>query len=93
MIFEAKATAGGAHLLKVEEFDNRIVDFCFQDFERKSCGKGHARQASQHLAIEDGMRAREAHLVFVHAGTLEDEVTAAGQANPSRATCWSATKP
>ena len=34
-IFEVKATAGDTHL-GGEDFDNRIVDFCIQDFKRKS---------------------------------------------------------
>ena len=33
-IFEVKATAGDTHL-GGEDFDNRIVDFCMQDFRRK----------------------------------------------------------
>lgn len=33
-IFEVKATAGDTHL-GGEDFDNRIVDFCIQDFKRK----------------------------------------------------------
>merc|ERR1719446_1359016 len=37
-IFEVKATAGDTHL-GGEDFDNRIVDFCIQDFKRKNCGK------------------------------------------------------
>jgi len=38
-IFEVKATAGDTHL-GGEDFDNRIVDFCMQDFKRKNRGKG-----------------------------------------------------
>ena len=34
-IFEVKATAGDSHL-GGEDFDNRIVDYCIQDFKRKS---------------------------------------------------------
>jgi heat shock protein 1/8 len=34
-IFEVKATAGDTHL-GGEDFDNRIVDFCMQDFKRKN---------------------------------------------------------
>jgi heat shock protein 1/8 len=34
-IFEVKATAGDTHL-GGEDFDNRIVEFCTQDFKRKS---------------------------------------------------------
>jgi heat shock protein 1/8 len=34
-IFEVKATAGDTHL-GGEDFDNRIVEFCIQDFKRKS---------------------------------------------------------
>merc|ERR1712224_995350 len=34
-IFEVKATAGDTHL-GGEDFDNRIVDFCMQDFARKN---------------------------------------------------------
>ena len=34
-IFEVKATAGDTHL-GGEDFDNRIVDFCIQDFKRKN---------------------------------------------------------
>merc|ERR1711964_723615 len=37
-IFEVKATAGDTHL-GGEDFDNRIVDFCMQDFKRKRRGK------------------------------------------------------
>ena len=37
-IFEVKATAGDTHL-GGEDFDNRILDFCMQDFKRKNCGK------------------------------------------------------
>jgi len=37
-IFEVKATAGDTHL-GGEDFDNRIVDFCVQDFKRKNRGK------------------------------------------------------
>ena len=37
-IFEVKATAGDTHL-RGEDFDNRIVDFCLQDFKRKNRGK------------------------------------------------------
>merc|ERR1712088_788265 len=33
-----KATAGDTHL-GGEDFDNRIVDFCLQDFKRKNRGK------------------------------------------------------
>merc|ERR1711988_104939 len=37
-IYEVKATAGDTHL-GGEDFDNRIVDFCIQDFKRKNRGK------------------------------------------------------
>jgi len=37
-IFEVKATAGDTHL-GGEDFDNRILDFCCQDFKRKNRGK------------------------------------------------------
>jgi len=37
-IFEVKATAGDTHL-GGEDFDNRVVDFCVQDFKRKNRGK------------------------------------------------------
>jgi len=37
-IFEVKATAGDTHL-GGEDFDNRIVDYCIQDFKRKNRGK------------------------------------------------------
>jgi len=37
-IFEVKATAGDTHL-GGEDFDNRLVDFCMQDFKRKNRGK------------------------------------------------------
>merc|ERR1712167_528184 len=37
-IFEVKATAGDTHF-GGEDFDNRIVDFCMQDFKRKNRGK------------------------------------------------------
>jgi len=33
-IFEVKATAGDTHL-GGEDFDNRLVDFCVQEFQRK----------------------------------------------------------
>ena len=37
-IFEVKASAGDTHL-GGKDFDNRIVDFCMQDFKRKNRGK------------------------------------------------------
>merc|ERR1740125_33484 len=37
-IFEVKSTAGDTHL-GGEDFDNRVVDFCIQDFKRKNRGK------------------------------------------------------
>ncbi|KAF8819647.1 chaperonin protein BiP [Cardiosporidium cionae] len=37
-IFEVKATAGDTHL-GGEDFDNRLVDFCVQDFKRKHRNK------------------------------------------------------
>merc|ERR1711998_279813 len=37
-IFEVKATAGDTHL-GGEDFDNRLVDFCLQDFKKKNRGK------------------------------------------------------
>merc|ERR1712025_892558 len=37
-IFEVKATAGDTHL-GGEDFDNRVLDFCMQDFKRKNRGK------------------------------------------------------
>ena len=37
-ILEVKATAGDAHL-GGEDFGNRIMDYCVQDFKRKNCGK------------------------------------------------------
>merc|ERR1740130_2121170 len=37
-IFEVKAIAGDTHL-GGEDFDNRLVDFCMQDFKRKNRGK------------------------------------------------------
>jgi L1 cell adhesion molecule like protein len=37
-IFEVKSTAGDTHL-GGEDFDNRVVDFCVQDFKRKNRGK------------------------------------------------------
>merc|ERR1712127_251636 len=40
-IFEVKATAGDTHL-GGEDFDNRVVDFCLQDFKRKNRGKDMA---------------------------------------------------
>ncbi|CAL1128437.1 unnamed protein product, partial [Cladocopium goreaui] len=40
-IFEVKATAGDTHL-GGEDFDNRVVDFCMQDFKRKNRGKDMA---------------------------------------------------
>merc|ERR1712113_400961 len=36
-IFEVKATAGDTHL-GGEDFDNRILDFCMQDFKRRNRG-------------------------------------------------------
>jgi len=46
-IFEVKATAGDTHL-GGEDFDNRVVDFCLQDFKRKNRGKD---LAGNHRAI------------------------------------------
>jgi len=46
-IFEVKATAGDTHL-GGEDFDNRIVDFCLQDFKRKNRGKD---MSENHRAI------------------------------------------
>merc|ERR1712040_12838 len=46
-IFEVKATAGDTHL-GGEDFDNRIVDFCLQDFKRKNRGKD---MSGNHRAI------------------------------------------
>jgi len=40
-IFEVKSTAGDTHL-GGEDFDNRVVDFCLQDFKRKNRGKDMA---------------------------------------------------
>merc|ERR1712137_1008846 len=37
-IFEVKATAGDTHF-GGEDFDNRLVDFCLEDFKRKNRGK------------------------------------------------------
>merc|ERR1712166_1377385 len=37
-IFEVKSTAGDTHL-GGEDFDNRVVEFCLQDFKRKNRGK------------------------------------------------------
>lgn len=37
-IFEVRATAGDTHL-GGEDFDNRVVDFCVNDFKRKNRGK------------------------------------------------------
>jgi len=37
-IFEVKATAGDTHL-GGEDFDNRVVDHCMQEFKRKNRGK------------------------------------------------------
>jgi L1 cell adhesion molecule like protein len=37
-VFQVKATAGDTHL-GGEDFDNRLVDFCMQDFKRKNRGK------------------------------------------------------
>ena len=34
-IFEVNATVGDTHL-GGEDFDNRVVDFCMQDFKRKN---------------------------------------------------------
>merc|ERR1711900_143808 len=36
-IFEVKATAGDTHL-GGEDFDNRMVDFCIKEFEKKNRG-------------------------------------------------------
>ena len=41
-IFEVKSTAGDTHL-GGEDFDNRVVDFCVQDFKRKNRGKQKSR--------------------------------------------------
>jgi heat shock 70kDa protein 1/2/6/8 len=38
-IFEVKATAGDTHL-GGEDFDNRMVEWCMQEFSRKNKGKG-----------------------------------------------------
>jgi L1 cell adhesion molecule like protein len=46
-IFEVKSTAGDTHL-GGEDFDNRVVDFCLQDFKRKNRGKD---MAGNHRAI------------------------------------------
>jgi len=46
-IFEVKSTAGDTHL-GGEDFDNRLVDFCCQDFKRKNRGKD---LAGNHRAI------------------------------------------
>eukprot|EP00927_Polykrikos_kofoidii_P050029 TRINITY_DN4398_c0_g1_i5.p1 TRINITY_DN4398_c0_g1~~TRINITY_DN4398_c0_g1_i5.p1 ORF type:complete len:648 (-),score=150.57 TRINITY_DN4398_c0_g1_i5:83-1963(-) len=46
-IFEVKATAGDTHL-GGEDFDNRIVDFCVQDFKRKNQGRDPSKS---HRAI------------------------------------------
>merc|ERR1739840_91454 len=46
-IFEVKSTAGDTHL-GGEDFDNRIVDFCLQDFKRKNRGKD---MSGNHRAI------------------------------------------
>merc|ERR1712072_14691 len=46
-IFEVKATAGDTHL-GGEDFDNRVVDFCIQDFKRKNRG---ADISGNHRAI------------------------------------------
>jgi heat shock protein 1/8 len=40
-ISEVKATTGHTHL-GGEDFDNRVVDFCMQDFKRKNRGKDMA---------------------------------------------------
>ena len=37
-ILKVKATAGGTHL-GGEDFDNRVFDFCMQDFKRKCAVK------------------------------------------------------
>ena len=37
-ILKVKATAGDTHL-GGEDFDNRVVVFCMQDFKRKLAGK------------------------------------------------------
>jgi len=37
-VFEVKATAGDTHL-GGEDFDNRIADYCMQDFKRKNGGR------------------------------------------------------
>jgi L1 cell adhesion molecule like protein len=46
-IFEVKSTAGDTHL-GGEDFDNRVVEFCLQDFKRKNRGKD---MAGNHRAI------------------------------------------
>merc|ERR1719412_1977198 len=47
-IFEVKATAGDTHL-GGEDFDNRVVDFCLQDFKRKN--RRGKDMAGNHRAI------------------------------------------
>ena len=47
-IFEVKATAGDAHL-GGQDFDNRIVDFCLKDFNRKNSGND---MTGNHRAIQ-----------------------------------------
>merc|ERR1712066_511093 len=58
-IFEVKATAGDTHL-GGEDFDNRIVDFCMQDFKRKNRGKDLAgnQRAIRRLRTQCGRAKR-----------------------------------
>merc|ERR1711902_460311 len=58
-IFEVKATAGDTHL-GGEDFDNRIVDFCMQDFKRKNRGKDLAgnQRALRRLRTQCGRTKR-----------------------------------
>merc|ERR1719271_458633 len=49
-IFEVKATAGDTHL-GGEDFDNRVVDFCCQDFKRKNRGADLAGNHRAHRRL------------------------------------------
>ena len=44
-IFEVKVSAGDTHL-GGEDFDNRLVDFCVQDFKRKNRSKDPGSNSS-----------------------------------------------
>jgi len=47
-VFEVKATAGDTHL-GGEDFDNRLVDFCVQEFKRKNKNAGDVTKSARAL--------------------------------------------